>query len=62
MAYQESRILEARSEEVLNWTYMAIEARAGARPKASPEGADLLKADSQAVLDAVREGLAEANR
>lgn len=60
--YQEARLTEALTEEVRKWHYMAIDARSGARPNASPEGAELLKADSQAVLDAVREGLAEANR
>lgn len=60
--YQEARLIEALAEEVRKWHHMATEARTGLRPNASPEGADLLKADSQAVLDQVCERLAEANR
>jgi hypothetical protein len=60
--YQEARLTDALAEEVRKWHYIAIDARSGARPNADPVGADLLKADSQAVLDAVREGLAKTNR
>ena len=59
--YQEARLLEALTDEVRKWHTMAIDARSGARPSASPEGADMLKADAQAVLDAVREQIG-ANR
>lgn len=59
--YQEARLTEALAEEVHKWHIMAIEARTGLRPNASSEGAEQLKADSQAVLDAVREQIG-ANR
>lgn len=59
--YQEARLLEALTDEVRKWHYMAIDARSGARPNADPIGADMLKADAQAVLDAVREQIG-ANR
>lgn len=59
--YQEARLLEALTDEVRKWHSMAIDARSGARPNASAEGADMLKADAQAVLDSVREQI-KANR
>lgn len=59
--YQEARLLEALTDEVRKWHAMAADVRCGLRPNASAEGADMLKADSQAVLDAVREQI-KANR
>lgn len=59
--YQEARLLEALTEEVRKWHSLAADARCGICPNASAEGADMLKADSQAVLDAVREQIS-ANR
>lgn len=53
--YQEARLLEALTDEVRKWHEVASDVRCGLRPNASAEGADILKADSQAVLDAVRE-------
>lgn len=59
--YQEARLLEALTDEVRKWHYIGVDARSGARPSADPIGADMLKADAQAVLNAVREQI-EANR
>ena len=59
--FQEARLLEALTDEVRKWHHMALDARSGERPNASAEGADMLKSDSQTVLDAVREQI-KANR
>ena len=59
--HQEARLLEALTDEVRKWHILASDVRCGIRPNASAEGADMLKADAQSVLDAVREQI-EANR
>ena len=59
--YQEARLLEALTDEVRKWHTLAAAIRCGICPNASAEGADMLKADSQSVLDAVREQI-KANR
>lgn len=59
--YQESRLLDALNEEVTKWRKIKIEAEDGRRPNASPEGAEYLMNDSQAVLSKVIEQI-KANR
>lgn len=59
--YQETRLLEALTDEVRKWHTLAADVRCGRTANASAEGADMLKADSQSVLDAVREQI-KANR
>jgi len=55
--HQEARLLDALNDEVRKWKVMKFEAENGIRPNASPEGAQYLVEDTQAVLSQVIEAI-----
>ena len=54
---QEARLLDALNDEVRKWDKIRFEAVTGIRPNASPEGAQYLVEDTQAVLSQVIEAI-----
>jgi hypothetical protein len=54
---QEARLLEALNDEKRKWKTIKFEAEHGMRPNASPEGAQYLIDDTQAVLSQVIEAI-----